>query len=91
MAKKTNIIINISNMALEALGGQPKGLYWLALKNSITDTPINITNGLELTPGQLFKSQNDIRSPLARRRTIYATWQPRGGCLRARYGNVNPR
>ena len=91
MAKKNKIPLTLHDRALEALGGQPKGLYWLALKNSITDTPINITNGLELTPGQLFKAQKDIRSPLARRRTIYATWQPRGGCLRARYGNVNPR
>lgn len=78
-------------MALKTLGGQTKGDYWLALQRSTLATPINIKSGLELTSGQLFKSQKDIRSPLARRRTIYATWQPRGGCLRARYGNVNPR
>lgn len=90
MAKKTNIIINISNMALEALGGQPKGLYWLALQNSITATPIK--NSREaLTPGELFGMQKDTRKPLARvRRTINATWQRRGRPI-ARYGNVNPR
>ena len=94
MAEKTNIkiISNISNMASEALGRQPKGLYWLALQNSISATPINIKSVLDLTPGELFKAQKDIRRPLARvRRPIYATWQLRGGRLRARYGNVNPR
>ena len=57
MDEKTNIetIRNISNMTLEALEGQPKGLYWLALQNSISATPINIKSILELTPGELFR------------------------------------
>ena len=90
MAKKNKIPLTLHDMALEALGGQPKGLYWLAFQNSITATPIK-NSRKALTPGELFEMQKDTRKPLARRRTIYATWQPRGGCLRARYGNVNPR
>lgn len=93
MDEKTNIetIRNISNMTLEALGRQPKGLYWLALQNSISATPINIKSVLELTPGELFRGQKDIRRPLARvRKPIYATWQRRGRPI-ARYGNVKPR